>query len=44
MGNRTTIACSKQLKDRLDEFGGPSDSYEDVIEELLDVAEARRRS
>lgn len=39
MSDRTTITVPKQLKKRLDQHGGPGDSYADVIERLLDRVE-----
>lgn len=39
MSDRTTITVSRKLKKRLDRHGGPGDTYNDVIETLLDRVE-----
>lgn len=36
--SRTTIALSKSTRDRLFEYKRPGDSYEDVVDRLIETA------
>ena len=44
MSDKTSIQISRALKDRLDKLGNKGDTYEDIIERLVNQDAKNRRS